>query len=117
MQIKRADMYGQMVEFVYQALARDMIIDSIQGRIYWVTMNAMETASLNGNNPLTYFSVPYFSGNYVISLTIDLDLHKVFWYMKGFENEDLYMADMIGYGNSDVIGSIKLVANFQDIDK
>ena len=110
-------MYGQSVEFVYQALARDIIIDSVQGRIYWVTMNSMETANLNGDNSLTYFSVPYFSGNYVMSLATDLDLHKVFWYVKGFENEDLYMADMVGYGNRDVIQSVKLVANFQNIAK
>ena len=110
-------MYGQSVEFVYQALARDMVIDSIQGRIYWVTINSLETANLNGDNALTYFSVPYFSGNYVISLTLDLDLHKVFWYVKGFENEDLYMADMIGYRNSEVVESVKLVANFHNVAK
>ena len=105
------------MEFVYQALARDMAIDSIQGRIYWVTINSLETANLNGDNALTYFSVPYFSGNYVISLTLDLDLHKVFWYLKGFENEDLYMADMIGYRNSEVVESVRLVANFHNVAK
>ncbi|XP_053397738.1 proto-oncogene tyrosine-protein kinase ROS-like isoform X2 [Mercenaria mercenaria] len=118
-QIRRADIYGDTEEFVYQALARDMALDSVKGRLYWVTGVSVETTFLNGNDHLEYFSLQPFSGKQVISLTIDHDHQKLMWYVKGFEDQSLYMADLFSnHGNyDDVIKSVTLVGKIQDIEK
>ncbi|XP_060592485.1 proto-oncogene tyrosine-protein kinase ROS-like isoform X2 [Ruditapes philippinarum] len=118
-QIRRADIYGDTEEFVYQALARDMTLDSVKGRLYWVTEVSVETTFLNGNDHLEYFSLQPFSGRQVISLTIDHDHQKLMWYVKGFEDQSLYMADLYSnHGNyDDLIKSVSIVGKLQDIER
>lgn len=97
-QIRRSDLDGKNKEFVIQGKARHMAIDGLQGRLYWVTMNTMEAAYLNGDDHIVYFSVPYFCGKHVISLTLNFDLRKVLWYVKSFERQELFMSDLLGNG-------------------
>lgn len=112
-------MYGKYEEFVYMAQARHMTLDSVEGRLYWVTMSKVETTFLNGEDYLEYFSLEPFSNKQIISLTIDHDLQKLMWYVKGFEEQSLYIADLYHhYGNkADIIRSVKLAGTIHDIDK
>ncbi|KAK3578565.1 hypothetical protein CHS0354_025280 [Potamilus streckersoni] len=115
--IRRSDLHGENNEFVFQSLARDIVVDSINSHLYWVTMNSVETSYLNGNDHVEYFSVPYFSGKHVISLALNHDLQKVLWYVKGFENQELYMADLMGNDKNVALNSVRLMGNFQNIAK
>ena len=70
-------MTGRYVEYIRQASARDLVIDSLNGRLYWASQHSVETSFLNGDDHQELFSLPYFSGRHVISLTLDLDNSKV----------------------------------------
>ena len=112
-------MYGKFEEFVYMAQARHMTLDSVEGRLYWVTMSKVETTFLNGEDYLEYFALEPFSNKQIISLTIDHDQKKLLWYVKGFEEQSLYMADLYHYHSNpaDVKKSVKLEGTIQDIDR
>ncbi|ESP04075.1 hypothetical protein LOTGIDRAFT_156686 [Lottia gigantea] len=94
--IRRSDLNGIVSESIYQTSARDMTIDSIAGRLYWATTNTIESTYLNGDDPTQIFMVEFFSGYHVISLALNFDLQKVIWFVKSFESQDLYMADLVG---------------------
>ncbi|XP_025097919.1 proto-oncogene tyrosine-protein kinase ROS-like isoform X4 [Pomacea canaliculata] len=96
--IRRSDTKGLFPEFVYQAEARDISIDSVRGRVYWATTNSIDTAYLNGEDHMEIYSVQFFSGRQVISLVLNFDLNKVMWYVKGYDSQELYFADLIGIG-------------------
>ncbi|KAJ8314429.1 hypothetical protein KUTeg_006579 [Tegillarca granosa] len=115
--IRRADISGNDVEFVIQGSARRLAIDSINGRLYWVTTNSLESSYLNGDGHMVYFSVPFFSGKQVISLTLNFDLQKVLWYVKGFERQDLYMSDLLREGMSQDQLTIKYIGSFRSISE
>ena len=91
-------MNGENSEFVIQGTARHMVIDALEGRMYWVTSNTVEASYLNGDDHVVYFSLPYFCGKHVISLTLNFDLRKVLWYVKSFEKQELFMSELLGEG-------------------
>ncbi|XP_067675199.1 proto-oncogene tyrosine-protein kinase ROS-like isoform X2 [Haliotis asinina] len=116
--IKRSDINSMSSDFIYQATARDMAIDSTAGRLYWATGNTVESTFLNGEDHVVIDSVPFFQGKQIISLVINLDLKKVLWYIKAFENQDLYMADLISAEGSqamDVRTSVREMGDFKSI--
>ncbi|CAG2239895.1 Tyrosine-protein kinase Btk29A,Tyrosine kinase receptor Cad96Ca,Discoidin domain-containing receptor 2,Tyrosine-protein kinase receptor TYRO3,Putative neurotrophin receptor LTRK 1,ALK tyrosine kinase receptor,Tyrosine-protein kinase ABL2,Tyrosine-protein kinase abl-1,Tyrosine-protein kinase receptor UFO,Macrophage colony-stimulating factor 1 receptor,Leukocyte tyrosine kinase receptor,Tyrosine-protein kinase receptor Tie-1,Receptor-type tyrosine-protein kinase FLT3,ALK tyrosine kinase receptor homolog scd- len=113
--IRRSDINGDNIEFVIQGTARHMAIDALQGRIYWVTMNTLEAAYLNGEDHIVYFNLPYFCGKHVISLTLNFDLRKVLWYVKSFERQELYMSDLLGNGVTPDQLSVQPLGSFSSI--
>lgn len=108
-------MDGENKEFVIQGKARHMAIDALQGRLYWVTMNTVESSYLNGDDHIVYFSVPYFSGKDIISLTLNFDLQKILWYVKSFGSQELFMSDLLGNGISRDQLSVQSLGSFISI--
>ena len=92
-----------------------MAIDSVNGRLYWATTATVEVAYLNGDDRHTYFTVPLYSGRNIISLTLNFDLRKVMWFVKGYGRQDLYMADMLTLGSSATDMNVRLMGEFKDI--
>lgn len=116
--IKRADLSDlTKQEFVTQGLASHMTIDSVNGRLYWVTENSVESCRLNGENLIKHFFIPYFSGSKVISLTLNFDLGKLLWYVKSYDRQEIYMTDLIqgesrlGTSGYQLIGTVNSIAN------
>ncbi|XP_061176227.1 proto-oncogene tyrosine-protein kinase ROS-like isoform X2 [Saccostrea echinata] len=116
--IKRANLSDlKKQEFVIQGLASHMTIDSINGRLYWVTENSVESCLLNGEQHIKHFFIPYFSGSKVISLTLNFDLKKLLWYVKSYDRQELYMTDLIqreetgGANQYQLIGTVNSIAN------
>lgn len=96
-----------------------MTLDSIEGRLYWVTTESVESTFLNGKDHFTYFNLEPFSGVRVISLTIDLDHRKLVWYVKAHNDQSLYMADLYSSHTkkSDMISSVRLIGKVDNIYK
>ncbi|KAK7463223.1 hypothetical protein BaRGS_00038208, partial [Batillaria attramentaria] len=118
--IRRCDRRGIYPELIYQAEARDIAVDSIAGRLYWATANSIDTAYLNGDNHLEIFSVPFFSGHRVISLALNFDLGKLMWYVKSYDSQELYMADMIpvnGGSGLEVLRTVRPAGSFHSISQ
>ncbi|KAL8573555.1 hypothetical protein ACOMHN_047826 [Nucella lapillus] len=118
--IRRSDPRGIHPEFIYQSEARDLAVDSLAGRLYWATTNSIDSAYLNGENHLEIFSVPFFSGRQVISLTLNFDLGKVMWYVKGYDSQELWMANLIGQkgqGALEIVKTVRPAASFHSISQ
>ncbi|XP_076466208.1 proto-oncogene tyrosine-protein kinase ROS-like [Babylonia areolata] len=118
--IRRSDPRGIHPEFIYQAEARDLAVDSMAGRLYWATTNSINSAYLNGENPVEIFSVAFFSGLHVISLTLNFDLGKVMWYVKGYDSQELWMASLIGQDGKSALEikqTVRLAASFHSISQ
>ncbi|KAL5011108.1 hypothetical protein ScPMuIL_013413 [Solemya velum] len=116
--IQRSDFGGLSVELIYQAMARDMAIDAVVGRLYWVTSNTVETTYLNGDDHLEYFAIRFFSGKQVISLTLDFELGKIMWFVKCFGSEQLFMADlMLSEGDTGVVNTVEQLGSFHSISE
>lgn len=99
-------------------MARDMAIDAVAGRLYWVTSNTVESTFLNGDDHMEYFAIQYFSGKQVISLTLDFELGKIMWFVKCFGNEQLFMANLIlSEGDAGAINSVEQLGSFHSISK
>ncbi|XP_013070385.2 proto-oncogene tyrosine-protein kinase ROS-like isoform X4 [Biomphalaria glabrata] len=93
--IYRSDIIGIHVEFIRRSLARDLAIDALRGRLYWATQNSIETSYLNGEHHQELYVIPPFSGPNVISLTLDFDSEKVYWYVKASDSQSLYTTKLI----------------------
>ncbi|CAG5115203.1 unnamed protein product, partial [Candidula unifasciata] len=96
--IRRSDINGITNEYIRQTSARDLAVDAVNGRLYWATQHSIETCRLNGDEHQDIFNLPYFSGRHVISLTLDFDSGKVLWYVKGYDSQGVFMADLITAG-------------------
>ncbi|XP_069131795.1 proto-oncogene tyrosine-protein kinase ROS-like isoform X3 [Argopecten irradians] len=96
--IRRSSVDGSSIEFVTQGTAHHMAVDSLAGRLYWSTTNTLESAALNGEDHYLHFSIPFFSGKHVISLTLNMDMGKVLWYVRGYRKQELYMTDLVQNG-------------------
>ncbi|GFN97601.1 tyrosine-protein kinase receptor [Plakobranchus ocellatus] len=94
--IRRSDLTGIGSDYVRQeAMVRDLAVDAIGGHLYWATFYKIEASRLHGDEHIDIFSVPYFSGRRVISLTLDLESKKVFWYVMSSDSPSVYMADLL----------------------
>ena len=66
------------------------------------------------------FSVPFFSGRHVISLALNFDLAKVMWYVKGYDSQELWMANLIGKkgkGALEVMQTVRPAGSFHSISQ
>ncbi|XP_021360876.1 proto-oncogene tyrosine-protein kinase ROS-like isoform X2 [Mizuhopecten yessoensis] len=116
--IRRSSVDGGSVEFVTQGTAHHMAVDSLGGRLYWTTTNTLESAALNGDDHFLHFSIPFFSGKHVISLTLNLDMGKVLWYVRGYRKQEMYMTDLVHNGEEhDPTQPYSFIGSFTNISE
>ncbi|XP_060072088.1 proto-oncogene tyrosine-protein kinase ROS-like [Ylistrum balloti] len=116
--IRRSSVDGRSVEFVTQATAHHMAVDSLAGRLYWTTTNTLESVALNGEDHYLHFSIPFFSGKHVISLTLNLDMGKVLWYVRGYRKQELYMTHLVSNGEDhDLTQPYTFIGSFTSISE
>ncbi|NXN92109.1 ROS1 kinase, partial [Rhinopomastus cyanomelas] len=58
---------------------KDLVVDSVNGYLYWATMYSVESARMNGEEHLMLQEQPHFSGKQVVGLTLDLTYGFVYW--------------------------------------
>ncbi|XP_064613642.1 proto-oncogene tyrosine-protein kinase ROS-like [Liolophura sinensis] len=115
--IRRCDMGGRNSEIVYPTSAKQLVIDSLQGRLYWVTTHSVETAHLNGDDPLEYFAVPHFAGRQIHSLALDHEKHNIYWLVQSFESQDLYMSPTVEHAVVDLPATVKRVGRLNSVNR
>uniref|UniRef100_A0A8C3K4N0 Tyrosine-protein kinase receptor n=1 Tax=Calidris pygmaea TaxID=425635 RepID=A0A8C3K4N0_9CHAR len=58
---------------------KDLVVDSVNGYLYWATMYSVESARLNGEEYLMLQEQLQFSGKQVVGLTLDLTYGFLYW--------------------------------------
>ena len=96
-QILRSKVEVATPEVVYQGVytPEDMVIDSMEGYIYWSTLHSVQVAHLNGNNRQNVHELKRYSLQFVLGLTLDFDHNKLYWIIKDKEKTLLYQTPLL----------------------
>ncbi|XP_010003164.1 PREDICTED: proto-oncogene tyrosine-protein kinase ROS [Chaetura pelagica] len=80
----------------------DLVVDSVNGYLYWTTMYSVESTRLNGEEYLMLQEQLQFSGKQVIGLTLDLTYGFLYWLVQDSLCLNLYRVSLCkeGCGNA-----------------
>ncbi|NXH73549.1 ROS1 kinase, partial [Hydrobates tethys] len=83
-------------------LVKDLVVDSVNGYLYWATMHSVESARLNGEEYLMLQEQLQFSGKQVVGLTLDLTYGFLYWLVQDSLHLNLYRVSLCkeGCGNA-----------------
>ncbi|NXL62621.1 ROS1 kinase, partial [Chordeiles acutipennis] len=102
--IYRKSLLGGPMDIVAHVvfLVKDLVVDSINGYLYWATMYSVESARLNGEEYLMLHEQLQFSGKQVVALTLDLTYGFLYWLVQDSLHLNLYRNSLCkeGCGNA-----------------
>ncbi|NXR03151.1 ROS1 kinase, partial [Sagittarius serpentarius] len=102
--IYRKSLLGGHVDVVAHVvfLVKDLVVDSVNGYLYWATVYSVESARLNGEEYLMLQEQLQFSGKQVVGLTLDLTCGFLYWLVQDSLCLNLYRASLCkeGCGNA-----------------
>ncbi|KAM9240253.1 proto-oncogene tyrosine-protein kinase ROS [Leptosomus discolor] len=83
-------------------LVKDLVVDSVNGYLYWATMYSVESTRLNGEEYLMLQEQLQFSGKQVVGLTLDLTYGFLYWLVQDSLWLNLYRVSLCqeGCGNA-----------------
>ncbi|XP_075353451.1 proto-oncogene tyrosine-protein kinase ROS [Mycteria americana] len=83
-------------------LVKDLVVDSVNGYLYWATTYSVESARLNGEEYLMLQEQLQFSGKQVVGLTLDLTYGFLYWLVQDSLCLNLYRISLCkeGCGNA-----------------
>ncbi|KFO11050.1 Proto-oncogene tyrosine-protein kinase ROS, partial [Balearica regulorum gibbericeps] len=83
-------------------LVKNLVVDSVNGYLYWTTMYSVESARLNGKEYLMLQEQLHFSGKQVFGLTLDLTYGFLYWLVQDSLCLNLYRVSLCkeGCGNA-----------------
>ncbi|NXK45022.1 ROS1 kinase, partial [Chauna torquata] len=84
-------------------LVKDLVVDSVNGYLYWATMHSVESARLNGEEYLMLQEQLQFSGKQVVGLALDLSYGFLYWLVQDSLCLNLYRISLCKEGCGNVI--------------
>ncbi|NXJ83328.1 ROS1 kinase, partial [Trogon melanurus] len=98
--IYRKSLQGGHVDVVVHVmlLVKDLVVDSVNGYLYWATMYSVESARLNGEEYFILQEQLQFSGKHVVGLTLDLTYGFLYWLVQDSLCLNLYSASLCKEG-------------------
>uniref|UniRef100_A0A672TNW2 Tyrosine-protein kinase receptor n=1 Tax=Strigops habroptila TaxID=2489341 RepID=A0A672TNW2_STRHB len=83
-------------------LVKDLVVDSVNGYLYWATMYSVESTRLNGEDYLMLQEQLQFTGKQVVGLTLDLTYGFLYWLVQDSLCLNLYRVSLCkeGCGNA-----------------
>ncbi|KAF2987188.1 hypothetical protein EK904_012124, partial [Melospiza melodia maxima] len=103
--IYRKSLWGGHVDVVAHVVfpVRDLVVDSVNGYLYWATMYSVESTRLNGEEHLTIQEQLQFSDKQVVGVTLDLTYGFLYWLVQDSLYLNLYRASLCKEGCSNSI--------------
>ncbi|NWX43370.1 ROS1 kinase, partial [Steatornis caripensis] len=102
--IYRKSLLGGRMDVVAHVvfLVKDLVVDSVNGYLYWATMFSVESARLNGEEYHMLQEQLQFSGKQVVGLTLDLTHGFLYWLVQDSLCLNLYRVSLCkeGCGNA-----------------
>ncbi|KAM9636359.1 LOW QUALITY PROTEIN: proto-oncogene tyrosine-protein kinase ROS [Morphnus guianensis] len=83
-------------------LVKDLVVDSVNGYLYWATLYSVESTRLNGEKCVILQEQLQFAGKQVVGLTLDLTCGFLYWLVQDSLCLNLYRASLCkeGCGNA-----------------
>ncbi|NWW75006.1 ROS1 kinase, partial [Climacteris rufus] len=103
--IYRKSLQGGHIDVVAHVVfpVKDLIVDSVNGYLYWATMYSVESTRLNGEEYLMLQEQIQFSGKQVVGVTLDLTYDFLYWLVQDSLCLNLYRASLCKEGCSNAI--------------
>ncbi|XP_069707856.1 proto-oncogene tyrosine-protein kinase ROS [Phaenicophaeus curvirostris] len=102
--IYRKSLLGGRMDIVFHATlpVKDLVVDSVNGYLYWATIYSVESARLNGGEHLMLQEHLQFSGKKMIGLTLDYTYGFLYWLVQDSLCLNLYRVSLCkeGCGNT-----------------
>ncbi|KAJ7406712.1 proto-oncogene tyrosine-protein kinase ROS isoform X2 [Willisornis vidua] len=104
--IYRKSLWGGHMDVVAHVMfpVKDLVVDSVNGYLYWATMYSVESTRLNGEEYLVLQEHLQFSDKQVVGLTLDLTYGFLYWLVEDSLCLNLYRASLCkeGCGNATI---------------
>uniref|UniRef100_A0A8C3BPL6 Tyrosine-protein kinase receptor n=1 Tax=Cairina moschata TaxID=8855 RepID=A0A8C3BPL6_CAIMO len=84
-------------------LVKDLVVDSVNGYLYWATMYSVESARLNGEEYFLLQEQLQFSGKQVVGLALDVSHGFLYWLVQESLCLNLYRISLCKEGCGNVI--------------
>lgn len=92
---------------MYSGSVKNLIIDSLEGNLYWSTSRTVEVVHLNGEDKRQYRSQDNFNAHHVVAMTLDFENRFVYWIVGDYAGDyKLYQALTV-----DMLPSDKAIAS------
>ncbi|NXS31863.1 ROS1 kinase, partial [Pomatostomus ruficeps] len=104
--IYRISLWGGYIDVVAHVVfpVKDLVVDSVNGYLYWATMYSVESTRLNGEEYLMLQEHLHFSGKQVVGVTLDLTYGFLYWLVQDSVCLNLYRASLCKEGcGSDIV--------------
>uniref|UniRef100_A0A674GT12 Tyrosine-protein kinase receptor n=1 Tax=Taeniopygia guttata TaxID=59729 RepID=A0A674GT12_TAEGU len=100
--IYRKSLWGGHIDVVAHVVfpVKDLVVDSINGYLYWATMYSVESTRLNGEEYFMLQEQLQFSGKQVVGVTLDLTYGFLYWLVQDSLCLNLYRASLCKEGNA-----------------
>ncbi|KAF4796561.1 hypothetical protein TURU_082759 [Turdus rufiventris] len=102
--IYRKSLWGDHRDVVAHVVfpVKDLVVDSVNGYLYWATMYSVESTRLNGEEYFMLQEQLQFSGKQVVGVTLDLTYGFLYWLVQDSLCLNLYRASLCkeGCGNA-----------------
>ncbi|NXT54616.1 ROS1 kinase, partial [Pluvianellus socialis] len=82
---------------------KDLVVDSVNGYLYWATMYSVERTTLNGEEYVILQEQLQFSGKQVVGLTLDLTYGFLYWLVQDGLCLNLYRVSLCKEGCDNAI--------------
>ncbi|XP_017684659.1 PREDICTED: proto-oncogene tyrosine-protein kinase ROS isoform X1 [Lepidothrix coronata] len=94
--IYRKSLRGGHMDVVARVMlpVKDLVVDSVNGYLYWATMYSVESTRLNGEEYLMLQEQLQFSDKQVVGLTLDLTQGFLYWLVQDSLCLNLYRASL-----------------------
>ncbi|XP_063245936.1 proto-oncogene tyrosine-protein kinase ROS isoform X3 [Prinia subflava] len=103
--IYRKSLWGGHIDAVAHVVfpVKDLVVDSVNGYLYWATMYSVEITRLNGEEYRTLQEQLHFSGKQVVGVTLDLTYGFLYWLVQDSLYLNLYRASLCKEGCGDAV--------------
>ncbi|XP_068040421.1 proto-oncogene tyrosine-protein kinase ROS isoform X1 [Anomalospiza imberbis] len=103
--IYRKSLWGGHIDIVAHVVfpVKDLVVDSVNGYLYWATMYSVESTRLNGEEYLMLQEQLPFSGKQVVGVALDLTYGFLYWLVQDSLCLNLYRASLCKEGCSNAI--------------
>ncbi|NXX83464.1 ROS1 kinase, partial [Urocolius indicus] len=103
--IYRKSLPGDHIDVVAHVMlpVKDLVVDSLNGYLYWATLYSVESTRLNGEEYFMLQEQLQFSGKQVVGLTLDLSCGFLYWLVQDSLCLFLYRVSLCKEGCSNAI--------------
>ncbi|ELU14561.1 hypothetical protein CAPTEDRAFT_210985 [Capitella teleta] len=94
------------------AVVQDIVLDSLQGYIYWTTGQTLESSLLNGEGRQSVERLPLYAARFIFGLACDLQGRALYWLRKDTDKLIVFRATLRSHPDDNMSHTVEQVVQF-----